>query len=122
LRLRKAGYRVLYVAAALAQHQGGHSAKQLSWSSRRMFWYGSLLRYASKHFSTSSRCFVSVAVMLACVPRAVIECFARSSFEPALVYKRVMQLAFVCFWWGETGGKGAAQPDGERRAEHTRLL
>jgi GT2 family glycosyltransferase len=70
-RLRDTGYRVWFVPEAVALHQGGHSANKLIWGERQRFWYGSLLRYVSKHFSGASRAAVCLAVILGFIPRAV---------------------------------------------------
>ena len=39
LRLRQAGYRILYAPRTMAHHIGGHSAARLSWEQRQLFWY-----------------------------------------------------------------------------------
>jgi GT2 family glycosyltransferase len=103
VRLKKAGYKVLFVPSAQAEHQGAHSAKQLNWAHRQLIWYGSLLRYVSKHFATPARCIVSVAVIVACVPRALSGGFLHSPLEAVSVYSKVIHLAAVSFWSGEKG-------------------
>lgn len=93
-RLKQAGYRILYVPEAKARHIGGHSASRLSWESRQLFWYGSLLRYSAKHLSTSGRRLVSAAVMAACLPRGVLGLFGRGGLAAVSVYGKVFRLAF----------------------------
>src|ERR1039457_6170982 len=44
------GYQLYYIPEAVAKHTGGHSVSQLSVDKRRVYWYGSLLRYSAKHF------------------------------------------------------------------------
>jgi GT2 family glycosyltransferase len=102
LRLRQAGYRVLYVPEASADHIGGHSASSLTWASRQLFWYGSLLRYSAKHLSDAGRRLVSVAVMLACVPRGIAGLSVSGSFSAVSVYSKVFRLA-LGYW--RTGGR-----------------
>jgi N-acetylglucosaminyl-diphospho-decaprenol L-rhamnosyltransferase len=92
-RLRDGGYRIRYIPEAVAQHQGGHSATSLSWRDRQLFWYGSLLRYASKHLSAGSRRGVAIAVMLACFPRMIAGMLQHGILEPVSVYSRVVWLA-----------------------------
>ena len=99
LRLRQAGYRIHYVPDASARHLGGHSASYLSWEARQLFWYGSLLRYAGKHFSASGRRLVSGAVMAASIPRALYGAMATGKLSAANVYSRVFRLALDC--WGK---------------------
>jgi len=102
-RLKDAGRRIVFVPEAAAQHQGGHSASQLSWKQRQLFWYGSLLRYASKHMSIGSRCVVGVAVLLACFPRTIAGMLQVGVSEPVSVYGRVIWLAGQCLRTGERG-------------------
>jgi N-acetylglucosaminyl-diphospho-decaprenol L-rhamnosyltransferase len=99
-RLREAGWCVAYEGEAVAAHVGGHSAQQLEWGAKQVFWYGSLLRYASKHFTAASRRIVCFAVMLACSPRTIAGIFTRRSFEPVPVYSKVFWLAAWCFIFG----------------------
>ena len=44
------GLKIQYVPQVTARHQGGHSIAGLDWACREVYWYVSLLRYASKHF------------------------------------------------------------------------
>src|SRR4051794_24128605 len=88
-RLKDAGYRILYVPQASARHQGGHSASNLPWRDRQLFWYASLLRYASKNLSANSRRAVGLAVMLACFPRMIFGMLQFGVSEPMSVFSRV---------------------------------
>jgi GT2 family glycosyltransferase len=109
-RLRDAGYKIAFEPAAVAQHLGGHSAGKLVWKSREVYWYGSLLRYASKHFTTPSRALVAVAVAGACIPRMVIRSVLYRSLAPISVYSKVMWLSGLCLMSSRTsGGLGAPQ-------------
>jgi GT2 family glycosyltransferase len=102
-RMRDAGYSILYVPGALARHLGGHSAAKLSWRERQLFWYGSLLRYASKHMSSRGRGVVCAAVMLASVGRTVTSAPRFGVAEPFAVYSKVVWLAVQCLRKGERG-------------------
>jgi GT2 family glycosyltransferase len=100
-RLRDVGYRIRFVPSVTARHLGGHSAKKLGWRERQLFWYGSLLRYAAKHFRPWSRWTVGLAVILGSLGRMLISVISRSSLEPASVYSRVIYLACSCCLVGE---------------------
>ena len=50
-RARDLGLKIQYVPEVTGLHQGGHSIASLDWECREVFWYVSLLRYASKHFA-----------------------------------------------------------------------
>ena len=56
------GYRLYYVPEAVAS-TGGHSISQLSVEKRRVYWYGSLLRYSAKHFRPVAFRVVCLAVV-----------------------------------------------------------
>lgn len=92
-RLRASGYRVLYVPDAKAVHAGGHSLESLDWGDRQLYWYGSLLRYTSRHFNRLGRWMVSGAVVLGAAPRAVTGMFRRRSLRMLGVYGQVLRLA-----------------------------
>lgn len=115
-RVLEHGYRIVYVPEAAARHQGGHSAAKLSWRDRQLFWYGSLLKYASKHFSGASRAIVSAAVVLACFPRAIGAAGRVGVSEAVSVYTRVIWLAGQCLRLGERGRSTPAlsQPSKEQ--------
>jgi N-acetylglucosaminyl-diphospho-decaprenol L-rhamnosyltransferase len=95
-RLKDSGYKIRYTPEAIAQHQGGHSATQLPWKERQVFWYGSLLRYASKHLSIASRRAVGLAVILACFPRMLAGMFQFGVSKSVSMYVRVVWLAGRC--------------------------
>ena len=102
-RMRNAGYRIVYVPGAIARHLGGHSASKLSWSERQLIWYGSLLRYASKHLTKVDRGMVCAAVMLASVGRMLTSMPRFGVAEPLGVYSKVVWLAGQCLRKGERG-------------------
>ena len=92
-RARDAGYVARYVPQVVAAHRGGHSIEILNWRCREVYWYASLLRYASKHFRRRAFRGVSAAVILSSVPRAIYGFFRRRSFQAFTVYGRVIRLA-----------------------------
>jgi GT2 family glycosyltransferase len=95
-RLRESGYRVRFFRGAVARHLGGHSANRLDWEQRQLFWYGNLLRYSGKHFSTPGVRLVAAAVMLACLPRAIAALASGRRSGPS-VYSKVFLLAWNCW-------------------------
>ena len=100
-RARDLGLKTLYVPGVTARHRGGHSIAGLNWGCRQVYWYASLLRYASKHFQPYAFRGVSAAVVLGSMCRAVIETIRRGSFRPIPVYAKIVRLAL--------SGKGVGQ-------------
>jgi len=92
-RARDAGYVARYVPQVVAAHRGGHSINNLNWRCREVYWYASLLRYASKHFRRRAFRGVSVAVILSSAPRAIYGFFRWRSLQAFTVYGRVIRLA-----------------------------
>jgi GT2 family glycosyltransferase len=98
------GYRIVFVPEAMARHEGGHSAGQLRWTERQLIWYGSLLRYASKHFSGASRAAVCVAVALGAFPRSAMAIRRVGIVEAMSVWYRVVCLTGQCLRRVNAGG------------------
>jgi N-acetylglucosaminyl-diphospho-decaprenol L-rhamnosyltransferase len=87
------GLKIRYVPQATARHQGGHSIAKLGWSCREVYWYASLLKYASKHFRPLGYRRVAAAVMLGSLFRTGVEMMRRRSFRPIRVYGEIGRLA-----------------------------
>ena len=94
-RLRDEGFRIRYVPAAAAEHAGGHSVSRLPWALRQQFWYGSLLRYASKHFSKSAGSVVVLGVIIGCLARTTGRAVTELSLEPFTAWSRVVRLSVI---------------------------
>ena len=92
-RLRDGGWRIRYVPEARAVHAGAHSIRQLDWDRRQLYWCGSLLRYALRHFRLSGACMVAGALILGSAPKAVTGMIQRRSIQPLGVYGQVVRLA-----------------------------
>ena len=92
-RLRDRGLKIQYVPRAVARHRGGHSIAELDWGCREVYWYASLLRYASKHFRPYAFRGVGAAVVLSSIIRAAIEMMRRQSARPLQVYATVAKIA-----------------------------
>ncbi|MGH9629609.1 MAG: glycosyltransferase family 2 protein [Bryobacteraceae bacterium] len=104
-RVRALGYRIRYVPGATARHSGGHSVGKLPMDSRPIYWYGSLLRYASKHFTYAGKAGVCMAVMAACWPRMMAEALIQRTVRPISAYCRVIYIALQHLV-GAAGRKG----------------
>ena len=92
-RARDLGLKIQYVPQVTAVHQGGHSIAGLGWECREVYWYVSLLRYASKHFRPHAFRWVSAAVVLGSLFRTAIGVMTQRSFRPITVYARIGRLA-----------------------------
>ena len=100
-RLRAKGWRIRYTPMARATHAGGHAVNKLSWRCKQMYWYGSLLKYAEKHWSGYGERRVALVLLLMSMPRGVIAALSRTSFDPLAVYGQLAAQA-----WGVLRGRG----------------
>jgi GT2 family glycosyltransferase len=92
-RARDQSYKIQYVPQVAARHQGGHSIATLDRGCRELYWYVSLLRYASKHFQPYARRGVSAAVVLGSPFRAIIGMIESRSARPVRVYAKIARFA-----------------------------
>jgi N-acetylglucosaminyl-diphospho-decaprenol L-rhamnosyltransferase len=104
-RVRDRGYRVYYEPSAVAAHRGGHSIQKILLENRELYWYGSLLKYAFKHFHSRYSRVLCLAVIVGSLMRMAMGIVLQRSFRPVLVYARVMRLAGSYFLFGP-GAKG----------------
>lgn len=95
-RVRDAGYRIVYQPTVKARHGGGHSVRALPGECRELYWYVSLLRYASKHFGALGFRLVSAAVVSGAILRAIVSLVAGGGAAMAATYCRVMRFAGGC--------------------------
>lgn len=102
-RLLDNGFSIRYEPAASARHEGGHAARQLDWSTRERYWYGSLLKYAGKQFSRTGLAVVSLAVLVGTLPRVVMGIIRFRSMEPVLLYGELIRLASRYLVHGDSG-------------------
>jgi len=102
-RLRSAGFRIIYEPQAVARHAGGHSVQHVDADSRILWWYGSLLRYAVKHFRPLGRFVVAVAVLCGSVVRMVFGLLFWWKRYPVKVYVRVIRFACLRLLPGRLG-------------------
>ncbi|MDR3701778.1 MAG: glycosyltransferase family 2 protein [Candidatus Sulfopaludibacter sp.] len=97
------GYIFQYVPEAVGKHTGGHSIPQLSVEKRRVYWYGSLLRYSARHFRPLAFRAVALAVAAGSILRAIVESSTQLSLKPIAANASVVRLAGRGFWCGGTG-------------------
>jgi len=93
-RLRAAGFSVRYQPAARAVHQGGHSVGIIPLDIREKYWYGSLLKYAAKHYHPVAFALVCLSVAAGAAGRAVLA-FPRGGLKVFRVYSSVIRLSFA---------------------------
>ena len=92
-RLLDCGYRVYYEPGAVATHQGGHSIRKILLEKRELYWYGSLLKYAFKHFHPGASRALCLAVLVGSLLRMATGIVLQRSLRPVLIYGRVMGLS-----------------------------
>jgi GT2 family glycosyltransferase len=94
--LKSAGSKVIFQPLAVAKHTGGHSIHGLPLEIREKYWYGSLLRYAAKHYPSAGFTGVCWAVAAGSIVRAV-RGLPQHGFKAIVVYAGVFRQA-VMFW------------------------
>jgi len=104
-RLLDKGFSIRYEPGARARHEGGHSARQLDWSTRERYWYGSLLKYAGKQFPRAGSAVVSLAVLAGMLPRVVMGMIRFRSMDAVLTYAKLIRLAGRTLVQGNGGGQ-----------------
>jgi hypothetical protein len=92
--------RIRYLPDVAAKHHGGASVRHMEWSKRELCWYGSLLRYASKHFSRFKFRGVCGAVVLGSAVRLLTGLFVRRTSQVITVYAKTAGLAAQCLILG----------------------
>jgi GT2 family glycosyltransferase len=92
-RARKAGFRILFTPEAVAKHTGGHTIAALTVENRQLYWYGSLLRYAARHFRGVEFRAICLGVIVGSFLRMVTGIMVEKSLAPLRVYARAAALA-----------------------------
>ena len=75
LRATKAGYRNWYEPGSEAIHEGGHSVTRVTLPQRQKYWYGSLLRFAAKHFGPYSAACIQASSAVGLALRGIASSF-----------------------------------------------
>jgi hypothetical protein len=92
-RALESHYRIEFVPQVRAVHLGGHSVRGLRSAIRTRLWYGSLLKYAAKHFRPWPYRAVCLAAILSAVPRMAAGIAKERSLTPITEYRGVFSLA-----------------------------
>jgi N-acetylglucosaminyl-diphospho-decaprenol L-rhamnosyltransferase len=90
------GLKIQYLPQVTARHRGGHSVAGLDWGCREVYWYVSLIKYASKHFRPYAYRGASAAVVLGSIVRAAVSIVTRRSLRPIQVYAKIARIAWLC--------------------------
>ena len=88
LRVKQAGLRIRYRPEAVARHEGGHSIRRLSMQARQAAWYGSLLRFADKHFSPAATVGLRACCALGLALRGGASLFSGGKLRDGRAYFR----------------------------------
>lgn len=101
-----------FVPQASGVHVGGHSVATMSRGSRIEAWYGSLLKYAFKHFGCNTFRLVSASVAMGCGVRAAIG-VVRGVISPealteSVSYRAIVRLAGRSIWSGKMSYSAAS--------------
>lgn len=110
-RVRGSGHQIISVPSVVAKHKGGHSIGSLPWGCAQVCWYGSLLRYACKHFSMWGRGSVSIAVIVGFTARAAARVFREHSLKPLGTCVHVVGLALSAAVNRQQAAGAALAPD-----------
>lgn len=108
-RLANLGWHARFTPRFRAQHAGGHSFFGVEWGTRQLYWYGSLLRYAVRHFRWIGCVAISGSIVLGLVPRVVTGMLQQRSCRPLAMYVKVVRLVFTYLWTGRAMGKRRAK-------------
>jgi GT2 family glycosyltransferase len=92
-RLCAKSYHVRFVPRAVAKHTGAHSIRKIPVEFRLFYWYGSLLRYASKHCRPYARQLLCLAVVFGALARLVPEFIIHPGTKLLKIYGRILRLA-----------------------------
>jgi GT2 family glycosyltransferase len=109
-RLLDGGATIWFTPSVRLLHFGGHSVQKIDVGCRQRVWYGSLLRYAAKHFRPLSRRLVAVTVAAAIVPRVLTGRDGEQIRSKVSTIKFIWRMARKCF---QTGVSTEDRPGGE---------
>ncbi len=70
-RLRDGDGKIIYCPAAHFRHSGGHSVGKLPFRDKQVFWYGNMLRYARKHFSSGQAATLRAGIVVGMLLRSI---------------------------------------------------
>jgi N-acetylglucosaminyl-diphospho-decaprenol L-rhamnosyltransferase len=91
-RIKSAGYRTYFHPGGVAKHTGAHSVGRLLLENRERYWYGSLLKYAAKHYRSSEFRAICIVVAISAVARGFWG-FPSNKLKAFAVYGGIVGLA-----------------------------
>jgi GT2 family glycosyltransferase len=92
LRAANAGYRNWYEPACAAIHEGGHSVTRVTLPERQKYWYGSLLRFAKKHFDPYSAGCIQASSAIGLALRGIASSFNARRRPERQAYFQAMRM------------------------------
>ena len=92
-RAAESGYTAQYLAGVKAVHLGGQSIKKLDSSVRELYWYVSLIKYAAKHFGSSTYRVVCLAAVASTFPRMILGIIRERGLRPLGSNFRILNFA-----------------------------
>ncbi len=92
LRANKAGYRNWYEPGSTAVHEGGHSVTRVTLPERQKYWYGNLLRFATKHFGPYSAGCIQASSAIGLALRGIASSFSARRRPERKAYFQVLRM------------------------------
>ena len=93
LRLRRAGFRILFCPTCRWRHQGGHSLVGISFARKQLFWYRNLLYYVHKHMGSAAALAMRLLVCVGATARLMAAFVVPSGERCWSAYWAVVKLA-----------------------------
>ncbi len=111
LRASMAGYSNWYEPGCKAIHRGAHSISSLTLPERQKYWYGSLLRFATKHFDPLSATYLRATVVVGLALRGIASGWSRRNRPQRQAYFQAMRMTLIGSITSSTSDSGASGVD-----------
>lgn len=95
LRLRQAGFRILFRPASRWRHLGGHSLARISFAQKQVFWYRNLLCFVQKHKGSAAALAMRVLVCAGATARFLRVCLGPGGLRSGSAYWAVVKSALT---------------------------
>ncbi len=95
LRLRRAGFRILFFPACRWRHYGAHSLARISFAQKQLFWYRNLLCYVQKHMGSAAALAMRILVCVGATARLIATFFVPGGQRSWSAYWAVVKLALA---------------------------
>jgi N-acetylglucosaminyl-diphospho-decaprenol L-rhamnosyltransferase len=116
LRASSKGYSNWYEPDCEAVHRGAHSISSLSLPQRHKYWYGSLLRFAKKHYGPLSAAYLRAVVVVGLALRGVASGWGANRRPARRAYFKTMRMALAGTIGGRDSNHGVNNADRPRAA------